>query len=83
MFDAELAFFIAHQDDLVKQHRGKTLIIRGNEVVGAYRTTLEAYLVGQRLYPAGSFMVQPCVPGLGAYTVTINSSLAARPAEAQ
>jgi hypothetical protein len=73
MFDAELAFFIAHQDELVAQHKGKTLVIRGAQLVGVYPSPLKAYMAAQQQFPVGTFMLQPCEPGPEAYTVTINS----------
>jgi hypothetical protein len=73
MFEKELAFFIAHQDELVARHRGKTLVIRDEGVEGAYGSALEAYLAAQKQFPLGTFMLQPCEPGPSAYTVTINS----------
>ncbi len=73
MFDQELAFFIAHQSELVAKYRGKILVIRGERVEGVYATTLEAYLSAQTKFAAGTFMIQPCEPGPDAYTVTINS----------
>ena len=73
MFDTELAFFIAHQDELVKEHKGKALVIRGEHLVGAYATALEAYLTAKEQFPLGTFMIQPCEPGPDAYTVTISS----------
>ena len=73
MFEKELAFFIAHQDELVAKHRGKTLVIRGEKIEGAYASPLQAYLSAQKHFPVGTFMIQPCEPGPGAYTVTINS----------
>ena len=72
MFDKELAFFIAHQDDLVAKHRGKTLVLRGENVEGAYDSALAAYLSAQKRFQPGTFMIQPCQPGPSAYTVTIN-----------
>lgn len=73
MFDTELNYFIAHQDELVAKHLGKTLVIRGENVESAYRSPLEAYLSAQKQFPVGTFMIQPCEPGPSAYTVTINS----------
>ena len=73
MFEAELNYFIAHQDELVRQHGGKVLVIRGEHVEGAYDSPLEAYITAQKQFPAGSFMIQPCESGRSAYTVTINS----------
>ena len=73
MFEKELDFFIAHQDELVAKHRGQTLVIRGDHIEGAYSSPLEAYLAAQAQFPLGTFMIQPCEPGPSAYTVTISS----------
>ncbi len=74
MFEKELTFFIANQDELVAKFKGTTLVIRGDQVVGAYPNPLAAYVAAQaRGFPVGTFMIQPCQPGPGAYTVTINS----------
>ena len=71
MFESELAFFIANQNDLVAKHDGKILVLRGEEVVGVYSSPLEAYLEARKHYELGTFMIQPCAPGPEAYTVTI------------
>ena len=74
-FLEELNFFIEHQDDLVRQYRGKILVLKGHEVVGVYRDLPEAYFEAQREHELGTFMLQPCEPGPDAYTTTIVSSL--------
>jgi len=73
MFEKELQFFIANQDRLVQEYGGKTLVLRGEEVVGVYGDALEAYLDAAKKYEPGTFMIQPCVEGSQAYTVTITS----------
>jgi hypothetical protein len=73
MFEKELDYFIANQKRLVEEHGGKTLVLRGAEVVGVYDDVLDAYLDGLKKYEPGSFMIQPCVEGTDAYTVTITS----------
>jgi len=73
MFQNELAYFIAHQDELVRQHRGKVLVLKDQGVVGVYDTMLSAYLEAQKTHPLGTFMLQPCEPGQDAYTVTIST----------
>ncbi len=42
-------------------------------MVGVYETALAAYCDAQKKYAAGSFMIQPCIAGPDAYTVTIAS----------
>ena len=73
MFDKELRFFIDHQDELVAEHGGKVLVLRGKKVEGAYDSALEAYLSAKEQFPVGTFMIQPCKPGSSAYSVTIGS----------
>jgi hypothetical protein len=76
MFDKELAYFIEHQDELVLKYPGKTLVLQGATVQGAYDSPLAAYTDALKKFGAGTFMIQPCQPGPGAYTVTLNSSAA-------
>jgi len=74
VFQQELDFFMAHQDELVRAHAGKVLVIRGTQVVGVYSTSLEAYLEAQKSYKLGTFMIQVCKPGPEAFTVTVSSA---------
>lgn len=73
MFERELKFFIANQERLVREYEGKTLVLRGEEVVGVYDDSLSAFLEASKEYEPGTFMIQPCTEGSDAYTVTINS----------
>lgn len=73
MFEKELNYFIANQKQLVQKYEGKTLVLRGEEVVGVYDDPLQAYLNAVKDYEPGSFMIQPCTAGSDAYTVTITS----------
>jgi hypothetical protein len=74
LFKEELNFFISNQEALVQEYRGKTLVLKGAEVIGVYPDALTAYLETQKEHPLGSFMIQPCIPGPEAYTVTISST---------
>ena len=74
MFAEELKYFISHQDELVKKHRGKFLVIKGKKVIGVYASAMDAYFSAQESHELGSFMIQPCEPGTDAYTVTIASA---------
>jgi len=74
MFTEELNFFIANQDQLVERYSGKVLVIKGQSIVGVYPNVLSAYLEAQKEHELGSFMIQLCLPGPQAYTVTINST---------
>lgn len=74
MFKKELDFFKSNQNSLVPKYKGKILAIKGNEVIGAYQTALEAFEKTQKQFKAGTFMLQPCEQGPEAYTVTISSN---------
>ena len=71
MLETELKFFIDHQAELVKKYLGKTLTIRGNEVVDVHTSPLQAYLAAMKKFDAGTYLIQRCEPGSGAYTVTL------------
>jgi hypothetical protein len=68
----ELQYFIDHQEELLKRYSGKVLVIKGQKVVGAYDTQLEAYIRAQQDHELGTFLIQPCRPGPEAYTVTLS-----------
>jgi hypothetical protein len=74
VFQDELDFFVANQEELVREYRGKVLVIRGRKVVGVYSTSLEAYVEAQKSYELGSFMIQACAPGPEAFTATVSSA---------
>ena len=61
--EREFRYYKDHQDELVKQYDGKFLAIKGEEVVGVYDTELEAYTDAKRNHPAGTFLIQHCLPG--------------------
>ncbi len=69
----ELDYYIAHQDELVKQYNGKFIVIKDCKVLGAYNTALEAVETTKQKHPMGTFIVQQCEPGEGSYTQTFHS----------
>lgn len=71
MLQQELDYFIANQDQLVQQYRGRILVLKDQAVVGVYDTLLEAYFAALRQFTPGTFMLQRCEPGEDAYTVTL------------
>ncbi len=74
MFGEELNFFIANQERLVQEHRGKFVVLKGQKILGIYPDAISAYVETQKEHEPGSFMIQPCEPGPEAYTVTITST---------
>jgi hypothetical protein len=74
LFDTELRFFIAHQAELVKKYRNKYLVLKGESLLGVYDSPIEALVETKKHHELGTFMIQPCLPGPEAYTVTITST---------
>lgn len=74
MFEQEMVFFKENQDTLVHKYKGKVLVIVGKEVFGVFNNTIDAYKEATRNFEPGTFMIQPCMPGPEAYTVTISTS---------
>ena len=73
MLEKEFKYFKDHQEELVKKHNGKYLVIVGEEVVGVYDTEIEAYLEAKKRHQPGAFLLQHCLPGENTYTQTFYS----------
>lgn len=74
--DQEFNYYLKHQKELVKQYNGKYLVIKDQEVVGAFDSELEAYKDASDKFKAGTFLIQPCLPGEESYTQTFYSRVA-------
>jgi len=74
LFKKELNFFIKNQSKLVQQYAGRFIVLRGAKVVDVYDSALEAYLSAKSKFEPGTFMIQPCIAGGDAYTVSISSA---------
>ena len=74
----ELEFFKAHQEELVRQHEGKFLVIKDQVVQGVYDTELEAYTDAQNKFELGTFLIQRCLPGEEGFTQTFHSRVSFR-----
>jgi hypothetical protein len=62
-------YYLAHQEELVREYNGKVIVMVNYEVVGAYATEDEAYIEAIKKYKLGTFMIQLCTPGPDAYTI--------------
>lgn len=72
----QLKYFKSHQDDLVKEYKGKFLVINDQEVQGVYNTEMEAYIDAKKKFELGTFLIQQCLPGQESYTQTFHSRVA-------
>ena len=73
MLKDELDFFIKNQKKLLKKYKNKFLVIKDQKIIDVYDNPLEAYLNTQKEYELGTFIIQRCIPGKKAYTVSIQS----------
>jgi hypothetical protein len=73
MLKKEFEYYLANQEELVKKYNGKHLVIKDEQVIGAYDDQAEAYDTASAKYEAGTFLIQLCTPGNEAYTQTFHS----------
>jgi hypothetical protein len=60
MFNKEPEFFRANQDELVEIFGGMVLAIKGDEILGAYNKTLDAFIETTKKHELGSFKLLSC-----------------------
>jgi hypothetical protein len=72
----EFTFYIEHQSELVKQYRGKFIVIKDCKVIGSYDKESDALIETTKQHPLGTFLVQKCEPGSDNYTQTFHSRVA-------
>ena len=75
MLKKEFEYYIAHQDELVKNHFGRFIIIQNEKVEGDFVSDIEAikYAKNALHLPLGTFLVQQCMPGKENYTQFFHS----------
>lgn len=73
MLEKEFAYYLKNQDELVKKYAGKFLVIVGEEVIGSYDSHEAALFEALKEHELGTFLIQKCTEGDGAYTQTFHS----------
>ena len=58
LLSEELEFLEANKAELAEKHPNLYLLVKGSEVVGAFRTQSEAIAEGSRLFGEGPFLVR-------------------------
>jgi hypothetical protein len=72
----EFEYYVAHQDELVKQFNGRVVVIKDQKVLGTYDNEMAAITETQKLHKLGTFLVQRVGPGTEAYTQSFHSRVA-------
>ncbi len=66
-------FYLANQDAMVERYDGRFIVIKNDEVIGAYDSDLEAVKETKKVHPLGTFLVQKVSVGEADYTATFHS----------
>lgn len=72
----EFKYYLANQQEFVKQYNGKFIVIKDQKVIGSYDDQISAINETQKSHKAGTFLVQKVAPGDTAYTQTFHSRVA-------
>lgn len=69
----EFEFYLAHQDELVKQYDGRYIAIKDQAVLAAYDSELIAVTETQKSHELGTFLVQKVSAGNSEYSQTFHT----------
>lgn len=69
-------WFLAHQDELVAQYRGRWVAIKDEKVLGDYEDQASAVAETSKAHEVGTFLVQKVEPGADSYTQSFRSRVA-------
>jgi hypothetical protein len=58
MLDQERQYFVEHRNEMLREHPGKFVIIRGSVLAGTFATEEEALAFGAREFGLTSFLVR-------------------------
>ena len=59
--ETQLNYFRNHQEELVRDHHGKYVLIHDEQVVGFIDSELQAYSEAKKNYTPGSFLIRRCL----------------------
>ncbi len=74
--EEEFNYYLQNQDKLVEMYKGKYVVIKNSNVLGAFDTETEAIREISKTHELGTFLVQKCEPGSASYTQTYHSRVA-------
>lgn len=73
MLESEFKYFLDHHAELLEKYPNKYVVIKGETVLGAYASQLEAYNESKKSHKLGTFLIQLVTPGKEAYSHTYHS----------
>ena len=69
----EFDYYLKNQKKLLKEHEGKFIVIKGEDIIGTYDDEMTAYQESLKSNKEGTFLIQHCLPGDESYTQTFHS----------
>ena len=69
----EFDYYLRHQNEIVKEHNGKFVVIKDCAVIGAYDDEIKAIDTTKQEHEIGTFLVQYVSAGDTAYTQSFHS----------
>jgi len=73
MLKKEFEYFLEHREEFAKKYNGRFIVIKNREVIGDYKTEIEAVEETSKKEEIGTFLVQKCEPGDQSFTQTFHS----------
>ena len=71
--EKEFQYYLDHQDEMVKEHDGKFIVIKGGQVLGEYDDAPTAVTETRKVHEVGTLLVQKVSEGTEAYTQNFHS----------
>ena len=62
MLDKEYKYYLENKKQLLKQYKGKFIVIKNNKVIGAFSSKEQAYDNTIKKNKLGTFLIQYCLP---------------------
>lgn len=75
MIENEFKYYLDHQSELVEKYNGKFIVLKNEQVIGAYSSNQEAYSETIKKEALGTFLIQHCTPGAESYSQTFHSQV--------
>lgn len=56
----EYDYYLKHQAEFIERYDGKLIVIKNNQIIGSYKSEMEAIAETTKHYELGTFLVQRC-----------------------
>ena len=60
-FDRSHDYFIAHQDQLARDHHGEVVVIQNGRVDDYFESERDAFLAAKEKHPTGTYIIRKCI----------------------